>query len=121
MIEYWIINSLIFTLPLSWYMIYQMYKDCKKKDKIIELQNNIIKNNSNIKVREEIKKYEGRRIGNTTRYIDSLIQDLFNKGEIILNTSIESRRVLDIICKRLASEHPFNKIIRKNDSIKLIN
>lgn len=38
----WVVNALVFSLPLSWYMCYQMYKDLKKKDKIIEIQNRII-------------------------------------------------------------------------------
>lgn len=42
-IMYWVLNALIFSLPFSWYMCYQMYKDLKKKDKIIEFQSNIIK------------------------------------------------------------------------------
>ena len=39
----WAINALIFSLPFSWYMCYQMYKDLKKKDRIIELQSNMLK------------------------------------------------------------------------------
>jgi len=38
----WVINLLIMSLPFSWYMMYQMYKDIKKKDSIIELQKRII-------------------------------------------------------------------------------
>lgn len=38
----WIINSLIFSLPFSWYMCFQMYKDLKKKDEIIKMQNKIL-------------------------------------------------------------------------------
>ena len=40
----WIINALIFSLPFTWYMCYQMYKDLKKKDKVIELLINKILN-----------------------------------------------------------------------------
>ncbi len=40
----WVINMLIFSLPFTWYMSYQMYKDLKKKDAIIELQKRIIEN-----------------------------------------------------------------------------
>ncbi len=36
-IKNWAINALIFSLPFSWYMCFQMYKDFKKKDKIIDL------------------------------------------------------------------------------------
>jgi len=39
----WVINALIFSLPFSWYMCYQMYKDMKKKDKIIKLQEEMLK------------------------------------------------------------------------------
>lgn len=42
-IAYWVVNILIFSLPFTWYMCWQMYKDMKKKDKIIELQNNMLK------------------------------------------------------------------------------
>lgn len=38
----WVVNILIMSLPFSWYMCYQMYKDLKEKDKIIELQNKIL-------------------------------------------------------------------------------
>lgn len=38
----WVINALIFSLPFSWYMCYQMYKDLKKKDKIIELSKRML-------------------------------------------------------------------------------
>lgn len=31
-------------LPISWYTIYQMYKDIQRKDEIIKLQDSIIKN-----------------------------------------------------------------------------
>ena len=37
-----ILNILIISLPFSWYMCWSMYKDLKKKDKIIEIQNKII-------------------------------------------------------------------------------
>lgn len=40
-----IVNILIFSLPFSWYMCFQMYKDLKKKDKIIELQNKMLEEN----------------------------------------------------------------------------
>ena len=40
----WVVNMLIFSLPFSWYMCYQMYKDLKKKDKIIKLQEDMLKN-----------------------------------------------------------------------------
>jgi len=39
----WVINMLIFSLPFSWYMCYQMYKDLKKKDEIIKLQEDMLK------------------------------------------------------------------------------
>lgn len=42
-IWYWVINLLIFTIPLSLYMCYQLYKDLRKKDSIIKLQDKIIK------------------------------------------------------------------------------
>lgn len=40
----WVINALIFSLPFSWYMCYQMYKDLKKKDAIISLQDKMLNN-----------------------------------------------------------------------------
>lgn len=40
----WVVNMLIFSLPFGWYMCYQMYKDLKKKDKIIKLQEDMLKN-----------------------------------------------------------------------------
>lgn len=42
----WVINALIFSLPFSWYMCFQMYKDLKKKDAIIKLQENMLKTNN---------------------------------------------------------------------------
>lgn len=39
----WVLNILIFSLPFSWYMTYSMYKDLKEKDKIIKLQDNMLK------------------------------------------------------------------------------
>lgn len=39
----WVINIMMFSLPFSWYMCYQMYKDIKKKDKIIKLQEEMLK------------------------------------------------------------------------------
>jgi len=44
MIEHWIINLLVMSIPPLVYTCYNMYKDLKKKDKIIELQNRIIEN-----------------------------------------------------------------------------
>lgn len=41
-IMYWVLNLLIMSLPFSWYLCYLMYKDLKKKDKIINHQNKII-------------------------------------------------------------------------------
>ena len=41
-LEYWVVNILIFSLPFSWYMCYQMYKDLKKKDKIIKIQEKML-------------------------------------------------------------------------------
>jgi hypothetical protein len=70
---------------------------------------------------EQIVQYKGRRTGNTTRYIDSLIQTLFKEGIIRINVSQESKRILDVICKRMCSEHPFNEFKREQFSIKLIN
>lgn len=32
----WVINALMMSLPLSWYMCYKMYIDLEKKDEIIE-------------------------------------------------------------------------------------
>lgn len=43
-IWYWSINLLIMCLPISWYIIYQMYKDIQKKDQIIKFQDSVIKN-----------------------------------------------------------------------------
>jgi hypothetical protein len=34
----WVVNLLVFSLPCSWYMLFHMYNDLKKKDEIIELQ-----------------------------------------------------------------------------------
>jgi len=39
-----VVNVLILSLPVSWYMCFQMYKDLKNKDEIIKLQDKIIKN-----------------------------------------------------------------------------
>jgi hypothetical protein len=36
--EYWIIQVLVLTLSLSCYVNYLLYKDLKKKDRIIESQ-----------------------------------------------------------------------------------
>lgn len=41
-LDYWVVNALGFSLPFSWYMCFQMYKDLKKKDGIIEMQKKII-------------------------------------------------------------------------------
>lgn len=42
-IERWIINLLILSLPFSWWLCCDMYKTIKKKDKAIDLQNNMIR------------------------------------------------------------------------------
>jgi hypothetical protein len=39
----WVVNVLIFSLPFSWYMCWLMYKDMKKKDRIIKLQEEMLK------------------------------------------------------------------------------
>jgi hypothetical protein len=39
----WILNLLVMSLPISWYLCYHMYKDIKKKNEIIKLQEGIIK------------------------------------------------------------------------------
>ncbi len=41
----WVVNALVFSLPFSWYMIYQIYKDLKKKDKIIKIQEKMLRDN----------------------------------------------------------------------------
>ena len=41
-IWFFVNNALLFSLSFTCYMCYQMYKDLKKKDKIIELQNKIM-------------------------------------------------------------------------------
>jgi hypothetical protein len=41
-----VVNALIFSLPFSWYMLFQMYKDLKKKDKIIKLQEDMLRKNN---------------------------------------------------------------------------
>lgn len=38
----WVVNSLLFSLSFSWYMCFNMYKDLKKKDEIIEIQTRVI-------------------------------------------------------------------------------
>jgi len=38
----WVVNILMFSLPFSWYMCYSMFKYLKTKDKIIELQRNLL-------------------------------------------------------------------------------
>jgi hypothetical protein len=38
----WVVNTLLFTLSFSWYLCYQMYKDLKKKDKVIRLQERML-------------------------------------------------------------------------------
>lgn len=43
-IEYWVVNLLLMSLPISWYLIWQMWKEIKKKDKLIEFQDSIIRN-----------------------------------------------------------------------------
>ena len=43
-IWYFVINLLLMCLPISWYTIYQMYKDIQKKDQIIRFQDSVIKN-----------------------------------------------------------------------------
>ena len=48
MLEYWVINALIFSLPFSWYMLYQHSKTDKKKDEIIDKLTNIICKNANV-------------------------------------------------------------------------
>lgn len=42
-IMYWVVNTLIASLPFSWYMCFQMYKDGKKKDGIIKLQEQMLR------------------------------------------------------------------------------
>lgn len=41
----WAINILVFSLLFSWNMMFQMYKDLKKKNKIINIQENILRDN----------------------------------------------------------------------------
>lgn len=36
MIEHWILNALIITLPFSWYMTYQFWKDDRKRRKFTD-------------------------------------------------------------------------------------
>lgn len=49
----WVINLLVMSLPFSWYMIWQMWKELQKKNKIIEFQDSLIKNS---KILENEKK-----------------------------------------------------------------
>lgn len=42
-IEYWIINSLIMTIPPLIYIVYNMYKSIKKKEETIKTKDQIIK------------------------------------------------------------------------------
>lgn len=42
-IMYFVFNILLFSLPFTWYTCYQMYKDLKKKDKVIALLEKILK------------------------------------------------------------------------------
>jgi hypothetical protein len=51
----------------------------------------------------------GRRMGNTTRLIDSYVQDFFIKGMCITkdhhNTRKSDLRIFDLVLKRLEGEH----------------
>ena len=55
----------------------------------------------------------GRRTGNTTRIIDSCVQDFFIKGKCIVKdhygTRESSVRVFGLVLKRLESEHNIKK------------
>jgi hypothetical protein len=44
MIEHWIINLLVMSIPALIYVVVDQYKTIKKKNKIIELQEKILKN-----------------------------------------------------------------------------
>lgn len=44
MIEHWVVNSLIFSIMPLIYVTYNLYKDNKKQQHIIEVQNKYIEN-----------------------------------------------------------------------------
>lgn len=46
MIKYWIVNLLVMSIPPLIYMIVNQYKTIKKKNEIIEFQENILKKNN---------------------------------------------------------------------------
>lgn len=47
----WVINGLIFSLPFSWYFIFQIYKESKKLRDIIKIQDSIIKGKNEIEIK----------------------------------------------------------------------
>ncbi len=50
----WVINGLLFSIAPMTYVVYNLYKDNKKKDHIIELQDNILKDYWKIKEEQKI-------------------------------------------------------------------
>jgi len=67
-----------------------------------------------------------RRCGNTTRFIDQFIQDLFNEGEVTIfdhytgsNYIKINYRIIDIIGNRLRSEHNLNIVSNAEISSKM--
>lgn len=59
-IAYWVINGLMFTIPFSWYVVLIMYKDLRKKNRIIKVQERFIDkltNESFDKHRELLESY----------------------------------------------------------------
>ena len=89
----------------------------KRKDKISE-------NIFCIKYKEIPFSIPGRRMGNTTRLIDSFVQDFFIKGSCKVydhyGSSDSCRRTFDLVLLRLKNEHGIDKDKVKLDRNRLI-
>jgi hypothetical protein len=79
--------------------------------------------------KETVRIIDGRRKGNTTRLIDSFVQDFFIQGSCNVYDHYASpdsnRRTFDLVLLRLENEHGINKenteIDQNNLAIKNLN
>lgn len=84
-------------------VVFSFFKNIFKK------KNKISKDVFYIQYKEIPFRIPGRRMGNTTRLIDSFVQDFFIKGECKVydhyNSTDSNRRVLQLVLLRLKNEH----------------
>ena len=103
----------------------ELLEHCKK----LEAESKEIENDERTAILEEIASFGGRCTGESTRLMDSYIQELYNhKGEWIkivdhYGTPAANKILLGRIAKRMADEHPFDtiEVNNPNNSIKLVH